>query len=197
MTVSKSRPPNFALTLVNWWSKKPHRTLHHADTDEEMVSQYPTMCYGTRLMKWAIRFPSSKGTPTDPSRKANTSWVDVIGAKSRWRRCRVIYHSTSAWKRSKGMERRSGEAFTLVQFTSESLSFFSGIPYEHPRRDGFLLSKSSELSSDRDSIPYSRVFDIFWPLPVAGPSVRFVRLYTLRLLFLLYRSAACALRSCR
>lgn len=38
MTVSKSRPPNFALTLVDWWSKKPHRTLHHAETDEEMVS---------------------------------------------------------------------------------------------------------------------------------------------------------------
>ena len=117
MTVSKSRPPNVALTLVDWWSKKPHRTLHHADTDEEMVSQYPTMYYGTQLKKRAIRFRSSNMTLTDQRRKADTSWVDVIGAKSRWRR-RVIYHSTSGWKRRKGMERRSGKAFPLVQCIS-------------------------------------------------------------------------------
>jgi hypothetical protein len=122
MTVSKSRPPNFALTLVNWWSKKPHRTLHHADTDEEMVSQYPAMYYGTQLIKRAIRFRSSKLTLTDQSRKANTSWVDAIGAKSRWRSRRVIYHSTSAWKRRKDMERRSGKAFPLVQFISDLLN---------------------------------------------------------------------------
>ena len=108
ITISKSSPPNFALTLVNWWSKKPHRTLHHADTDEEMVSQYPTY-YETRLIKRAIRFRSSKVTQTDQSRKANTSWVGATGAKSRWRRRRVICHSTSAWKRRKGTERRSGK----------------------------------------------------------------------------------------
>ena len=34
-----SRPPNGVLTLVNSLSTKRHRTLHHADTDEEMVSQ--------------------------------------------------------------------------------------------------------------------------------------------------------------
>jgi hypothetical protein len=122
MTVSKSRPPNFALTLVNWWSKKPHRTLHHADTDEEMVSQYSVIYYRTRLIKRAIRFRSSKVTLTDQSRRANTSWVDVIGAKSRWRGHRVIYHLTSAWKKRKGMERRSGKAFPLVQFNSDLLN---------------------------------------------------------------------------
>jgi hypothetical protein len=121
MTVSKFRPPSFALTLVDWWSKKPHRTLHHADTDEKMVSQYLTY-NGTRLIKREISFRSSKVTPTDQSRKANTSWVDVIGAKSRWRRRRVIYRSRSMWKRRKGMERRSGEAFSLVRFISELLN---------------------------------------------------------------------------
>jgi TorA maturation chaperone TorD len=34
-----SRPPNGVLTLVNSLATKRHRTLHHADTDEEMVSQ--------------------------------------------------------------------------------------------------------------------------------------------------------------
>ena len=115
VTILKFRPPNFAITLVNWWSKKPHRTLHHADTDEEMVSQYPAMYCGTRLIKRTTRFRSSKVTPTDQSRKANTSWVDVIGAKSPWRR-RVIYRSTSAWKRRKGMARRSGKAFIPTGF---------------------------------------------------------------------------------
>jgi hypothetical protein len=120
--VLKFRPPNFALTLVNLWSKKPHRTLHHADTDEEMVSQYPAMYYGTQLIERAISFRSSKVTLTDQSRKANTSWVGVIGAKSSWRKRRVIYLSISAWKRRKGMGRRSGEAFPLVQFISELLN---------------------------------------------------------------------------
>jgi hypothetical protein len=123
MTVSKSRPPNFALTLVNWWSKKPHRTLHHADTDEEMVSQYPAIYYcGIQLTKRAIRFRSSKVTRTDQSRKANTSWVDVIGAKPCWRRRRVIYHSTSVWKRRKGMERRSGKAICAGSVISDLLN---------------------------------------------------------------------------
>jgi len=121
MTVSKFSPPNFALTLVNWWSKRPHRALHHADTDEEMVSQYLTMYCGTRLIKRTIRFRSSKVTPTDQSRKANTSWVDVIGAKSRWR-SREIYYSKSVWKKRKGMERRSGKSFPLVQFIFDLLN---------------------------------------------------------------------------
>jgi hypothetical protein len=42
--------------------ERPHQTLHHADTDEEMVGQYPAMYYGTQLIKWAIRFQSSKVT---------------------------------------------------------------------------------------------------------------------------------------
>ena len=33
-----SRPPNGVLTLVNSLSTKRHKTLHHAETDEEMVS---------------------------------------------------------------------------------------------------------------------------------------------------------------
>jgi len=41
-------PPNFALTLVNWWSKKPHRTLHHADTDEEMVPIFKSDTDGSK-----------------------------------------------------------------------------------------------------------------------------------------------------
>ena len=37
--ILNSRPPNGVLTLVNSLSTKRHRTLHYADTDEEMVSQ--------------------------------------------------------------------------------------------------------------------------------------------------------------
>ena len=44
--LSNSRPPNGVLTLVNSLSTKRHRTLHHADTDEEMVSQF--VCGETR-----------------------------------------------------------------------------------------------------------------------------------------------------
>jgi hypothetical protein len=39
MTVLNYRPPNGVLTLVNSLSAKRHRTMHHLDTDEEMVSQ--------------------------------------------------------------------------------------------------------------------------------------------------------------
>ena len=34
-----SRPPNGVLTMVSTLSTKRHRTMHNADTDEEMVSR--------------------------------------------------------------------------------------------------------------------------------------------------------------
>ena len=38
ITDSDARPPNGVLTMVSTLSTKTHRTLHHLDTDETMVS---------------------------------------------------------------------------------------------------------------------------------------------------------------
>jgi hypothetical protein len=75
-----SRPPNGVLTLVNSLSTKRHRTLHHAETDEEMVRQF--VCGETCIINPAISFHSLIKTPMGQNRRVNTSWVDVIGAVS-------------------------------------------------------------------------------------------------------------------
>jgi hypothetical protein len=88
MTISISRPPNFALTLVNWWSKKTHRTLHHADTDEEMVSQYPAMCHGTQTNEAGDQVPIFK-RDTDGSKPKSK----YIMGRRNW--CEITLEETS------------------------------------------------------------------------------------------------------
>ena len=44
------------------------------------------------------------------NRRVIISWVDAIGAASRWSSLRVIYYLTSAWKRRRDMEKQSGKA---------------------------------------------------------------------------------------
>jgi len=83
MSISQ-RPPNGVLTLVNSLSTKRHRTLHHADTDEEMVRQIGEFVCGgdDRIINPVISFHSSIKTPMGQNRGVNTSWVDVTGAVS-------------------------------------------------------------------------------------------------------------------
>jgi hypothetical protein len=80
-----SRPPNGVLTLVNSLSTKRHRTLHHADTDEEMVSLDPPAPLSGLVTdpRLVIRSRYSTGTLMGQNRRVNTSWVDVIGVASR------------------------------------------------------------------------------------------------------------------
>jgi hypothetical protein len=54
-----SRPPNGVLTLVNSLSTKRHRTLHHADTDEEMVSRIRQFVCGETLALLILRSVST------------------------------------------------------------------------------------------------------------------------------------------
>lgn len=122
-TILKSRPPNGVLTLVNSLSTKRHRTMHHVNTDETMVSRIRQCAVGTHSPGTAIRFHSSKKIPMGQSRKAITSWGDVIGAASRWSSSRVIYYSTSAWKRRRDTAKLKGKkAFPSRAYRNTNLS---------------------------------------------------------------------------
>jgi hypothetical protein len=87
ITASKSRPPNSVLTLVNWWSKKTHRTLHHADTDEEMVSQYSAM-YLDSTNKEGDQLPIFKSDTDESKRKGK-----YIMGRRNW--CEITLEETS------------------------------------------------------------------------------------------------------
>jgi len=47
MMVLDSRPPSYVLTMMHTLSKWRHRTMHYADTDEEMVSRVRKSYCGT------------------------------------------------------------------------------------------------------------------------------------------------------